>query len=119
MSDEKVLYRVLKNKNFFEFGKTDSLEVLEAVNSLEDVIFRVERSCNTDNLFFRYDKSERIFYRIALSRDDFEVLNLDSLCKTLPQCKINGCLNKEIPFDCFIKLIKNGLFEAIAIYKLI
>ena len=113
MSDEKVLYRVLKNKNFFEFGKTDSLEVLE------DVIIRVERSCNTDNLFFRYDKSERIFYRIALSRDDFEVLNLDSLCKTLPQCKINGCLNKEIQFDCFIKLIKNGLFEAVAIYRLI
>ena len=119
MSDEKVLYQVLKNKNFFEFGKTDSLEVLEAVNSLEDVIIRVERSCNTDNLFFRYDKIERIFYRIALSRDDFEVLNLDSLCKTLPQCKINGCLNKEIPFDCFIKLINNDLFEAIAIYKLI
>ena len=53
MSDEKVLYQVLKNKNFFEFGKTDSLEILEAVSSLDDGFIRVERSCNSDNLFFR------------------------------------------------------------------
>ena len=115
MSDKELLYQALKEKNYFKFGKKDSLQVLSTAKSLEEIVIKVERSCNTDRLLFRYDQKDKSFYRIALNQEDFDLLDLETRYTTLPQCRIKKCLSRVINFSDFINLLKNQ-FEAIAIY---
>ena len=55
MSVKERVYQALKSKNYFEFGKKDSLEVFANATSLEDLIIQVERNCNVDQPLFRYN----------------------------------------------------------------
>lgn len=116
MSDKELLYQALKERNYFEFGKKDSLQVLESAKSLDEIVIEVERGCNTDKLIFRYNKAEKTFYRIALNQEDSDLLDLETHYTTLPQCKTRKCLSRKIKVSDFINLLKNQ-FEAIAIYE--
>ena len=116
MSDKELLYQALQERNFFKFGKTDSLQVLKSAKSLDEIVIEVERGCNTDRLLFRYDKIEKSFYRIALDQEDLDLLNLETHYTILPQCRARKCLSREIKVSDFINLLKSQ-FEAIAIYE--
>lgn len=116
MSDKELLYQALQGRNYFKFGKTDSLQVLKSAKSLDEIVIEVERGCNTDRLLFHYDKIEKSFYRIALNQEDFDLLDLETHYTTLPQCKTRKCLSRVIKVSDFINLLKNQ-FEAIAIYE--
>lgn len=116
MSDKELLYQALQGRNYFKFGKTDSLQVLKSAKSLDEIVIEVERGCNTDRLLFRYDKIEKSFYRIALNQEDFDLFDLETHYTTLPQCKTRKCLSRVIKVSDFINLLKNQ-FEAIAIYE--
>ena len=46
MSDKERIYQALKSKNYFEYERKDSLEVLEKARRLEDVVIKLERISN-------------------------------------------------------------------------
>ena len=99
MSDKKRIYQALKNKNYFEHEKKDSLEVLEKASHLEDVIIKVERNCNVDHLLFRYDSHKHCFYRVTLTQQDEDLLNRERFYRAHPECKKRKCLSREIMID--------------------
>lgn len=116
MSDKERIYQALKAKNYFWSGKKDSLEVLEKVARLEDVIIQVERNCNVDKPLFQYDPVTHKFCRVTPTQADVDLLNREALYNVHPKCKKRKCLSKAISIDDFIKLL-DFVFEPIAVYK--
>lgn len=116
MSDKERIYQALKNKNYFEHEKKDSLEVLEKASHLEDVIIKVERNCNVDHLLFRYDSHKHCFYRVTLTQQDEDLLSRERFYSVHPECKKRKCLSREIMIDDFISLL-DFVFEPLAIYE--
>lgn len=116
MSVKERVYQALKSKNYFEFGKKDSLEVFTNATSLEDLIIQVERNCNVDQPLFRYNPVTHKFYRVAISEKDKELLERETLYNVHPECKKRGCLSREIKVETFIKLM-DFVFEPIAVYE--
>lgn len=116
MSDKERIFQALKNLNYFESGKKDSLEVLERATNLEDVILQVERSCNVDKLLFRYDPATRKFCRVTPRKEDVELLEREVAYRVQIECRNRKCLRRKIDFDDFIELLA-GAFEPIGVYK--
>ena len=116
MSDKERIYQALKSKNYFEYEKKDSLEVLEKASYLEDVIIKVERNCNVNQLLFRYDSNKRCFYRVILTQQDEDLLSKERFYRVHPDCKKRKCLSRKIMIDDFISLL-DFVFEPLAIYE--
>lgn len=116
MSDKERIYQALKNKNYFEYEKRNSLEVLEKASHLEDVIIKVERRCNVDDLLFRYGPYEHCFYRVTLTQQDEDLLSRENFYSVPPECKRRKCLSRKIIIDDFIRLL-DFVFQPIAIYE--
>ncbi|MCI8352851.1 MAG: hypothetical protein HFJ58_04560 [Clostridia bacterium] len=116
MSDKERIYQALKEKNYFESEKKDSLEVLEKATHLEDVIIQVERNCNVDNLLFQYDPVTRKLCRVTPRQEDVDLLNREAHYDVHPECKKRKCLSKAISITDFIKLL-DFVFEPLAVYR--
>lgn len=116
MSDKERIHQALKKKNYFESGKKDSLEVLEGMAQLEDVLIQVERNCNVDKPIFQYNPVTHQFCRVTPTQKDEDLLNREALYNVHPECKERKCLDKAISVDDFIKLL-DFVFEPIAVYK--
>lgn len=110
------VYQSLKKRNYFEFGKTDSLEVFEKAEHLEDVIIQVERNCNVDNLLFRYNPTTCKFHRVTLTNKDIELLNREVKYDVHRKCIERQCIKNAINVDSFIELLEFA-FEPIGIFN--
>lgn len=117
MSVKERLYQALKTNNLFDDSKEkEYLEVLENANELQDVILHVERSCNVDQLYFRYNPSTNKFDRVVLTSKDYDQLEKETHYKPKhDKCIKSQCLRREIEIDAFIELLKLQ-FEPIAIF---
>lgn len=116
MSNKERIYQALKEKNYFESGKKDSLEVLEKATRLEDVIIQVERNCNVDKLLFQYNPVTHQFCRVTPTQEDVDLLNKEAHYAVHPECRKRKCLSKAISIADFIKLL-DFVFEPLAVYK--
>lgn len=116
MSVKERVYQALKAKNYFGDKEKEYLEVLENATKIQDVIIQVERHCNTDNFYFRYNPITRKFRRIALTQKDKDLLKREVHYQARLNCIFSKCLNTKINVRNFIKLL-NLQFEAIAIYN--
>jgi len=118
MSVKERLYQALKSNNCFDSAKEkEFLETLENAKELQDVIIKVERNCNVDKLYFRYNPTTNKFDRVVLTSKDYDQLEKESHYKQHDTCTQSQCLRKEIDFDAFIELLKLQ-FEPIAIFTL-
>jgi len=115
MAIKQWLYETLKNKNYFDHGKTDSLKVLERTRNLEDVILQVERSCNVDNILFRYNPKTGKFHRVTLTDKDKELLRREDKYQHRFECIKRKCFSQAIDVETFIRLLSLE-FEPVAIY---
>lgn len=119
MNAKTRLLDALKQRNFFESCHKDSLEKLENALHLEDVIFEVERGCNVDHLFFRYNPKTNKFHRVAFTLEDKKLWRKETLHlrPAHPKCASRQCFNKRISIDTFVLLLARE-FEAVAIFKI-
>jgi len=115
MSVKERVYQALKKKNYFGQKEKEYLEVLEKAKKMQDVIIQVERHCNTDNFYFRYNPFTRKFHRITLTQKDKDLLKKEVNYQVHLHCIFSQCLNRKIKIRTFIKLL-NLQFEALAIY---
>lgn len=115
MCIKERLSKTLQKRNFFDTGKKDSFEVLERAQHLEDIYIRVERFCNVDKLFFRYNPSTGHFHRVTPTENDQELLRRESKYDVSKSCMKRQCFNQKIDVDSFIKLLEYS-FEPIGIY---
>ena len=116
MSVKERLYQTLKSRNFFDSKENEYLTVLENAKELQDIIFQVERGCNVDQLYFRYDPTTNKFCRVILSSRDYDLLERESHHPWYDKCINSQCFKREIEIDTFIELLKLQ-FEPIAIYS--
>ena len=115
MTVKERLYQALESRNFFGSKKKEYLDILENAKELKYVIFQVERGCNVDQLYFRYNPTTNKFNRVVLTSKDYEQLNKEAHYTKHNKCIKSQCLRKEIDIDAFIELLKLQ-FEPIAVF---
>ena len=115
MSVKERLYQALKSRNFFDSKEKEYFNRLENAQELQDVIIQVERSCNVDSFYFRYNPDTNKFDRVVLSSKDYDQLEKESHYTQRDKCIKSQCLRKEIDIDTFLELLKLQ-FEPIAIF---
>ena len=116
MSVKERLYQALKNRNFFDSKEKEYLDVLKNTQELQDVILHVERGCNVDQLYFRYNPTTDKFDRVVLTSKDYDQLEKEAKYQRMhDKCIKSQCFQREITIDAFVELLKLQ-FEPIAIY---
>ena len=118
MSVKERLYQALKGRNYFGSKEKEYLEVLENAQELQDVILQVERGCNVDQLYFRYNPTTNMFDRVVLTSKDYDQLEKEFHYTQHDKCIKSQCLRREIEIDAFLKLLTLQ-FEPIAIYLIL
>ena len=114
---KEQIYRQLKGKNFFEFHKKDSLEVLEQAENLEDVIIHIGFACNTDQMHFQYNPKTNRFNRVLIDKEDLETLKSEKHYSLRRSCIKAGCHKHRISFGNFLRLLQEEKFEPLGVYN--
>ena len=95
MSDKERIYQALKSKNYFEYERKDSLEVLEKARRLEDVVIKLERISNGEHLLFRYNPHNRCFFDVTPTQQDEDSLSKNHSYSFHLERKKNNFLSKK------------------------
>ena len=117
MTVKERLYQALKSRNFFGSKEQHYLDILEKAENLEDVVIQVERGCNVDQLYFRYNPTTNKFDRVILTSEDYDQLEKEAhyTKQQSERCVKSQCLKKAIDINAFLELLKLQ-FEPISIY---
>lgn len=118
MNVKERVYEAFIKKNYFEYGKKDSLEVFEKASAIEDLVLEMERNCNVDHLFFRYNSKTGMFHRLLLTEKDKELRKREIKYweNHHKVCTERQCFSEKIDVDTFIALLE-FVFEPIGVYE--
>ena len=105
----KRVREVLLLENGFD---EDSINLLNSVTRLQEIVITVEKSILIYNIDFVYSPIEDKFIRVSNKEEGTNRMDMYTSCKDI--C-ITPCYRTEIPVEDFITLVKRLVFRPKAI----
>lgn len=108
-----VLQRIRKSFKNVSGLNQKSIEILNSVDNLADIIITIEKRFIYNNIDFKYDSKKKKFIRLNTFEDKNRYLDNFKGCDT---CSAQ-CFKSELSTKQFILLVSKSTFKPVAIRK--